>query len=177
MRDSFYVGETSYYDGVPGSVNGHLKWLELVKYNAIPNIPKDSIVVLHRRLRVYNPRIDDTNAWMHYKTTWEYMLFPIIDTTGMFPPEPDTTQGGDTTIVDTTRIDGLVDEFSRVFPNPATDNVVIFSSIPMKRVAVYDAMGRCVLRHRVSGTTVELDTGVWPGGSAWWSSKPPRAER
>lgn len=156
VRDSFYVGGTEENDDV-----GYMELLyfETTKYAAQAKHRTDSIVMRVRKTHASNPNTDTTRWWV-WKTLREYMLFPIIDTTGMNPP--DTTHGGDTTIVDTTTLDTtgisrLADQFSQIFPNPTTGHASVYSSIPMRSVAIYDPQGRCILRRRVNGTIVHLD--------------------
>ena len=81
----------------------------------------------------------------------------------------DTTQGGDTTVVDTTvvdttRISPVVDKFTHLFPNPATEYAVVCSSFPMRSVALYDPSGRCVMRRRVEGTTAQIEVTGYAAG-------------
>ena len=159
VRDSFYVGGTEENDDWIDPNVGKLHW-ETVKYDALPKDRTDSITMRGRIPHMYNDPNWDTSRWFIGKTLSEWMLFPIIDTTGMTPP--DTTQGGDTTVVDTTVLDTtgisrLADQFTRILPNPTTGHAVVHSSIPMRSVAVYDPAGRCILRRRVDGTIAQLD--------------------
>ena len=161
VQDSFYVSGTENNDQMTDSATRHKLYLETIKYKVRPRNKTDSIT-MRVRMTHDDSYCGDSLHWLGWKTLDEYMLFPIIDTTGMTPPDPDTNQGGDTTIVDTnvvdtTKISRLADQFSQIYPNPATDNAVVFSSIPMRSVALYDPTGRCVLRRRVDGTTVQLD--------------------
>jgi hypothetical protein len=92
-------------------------------------------------------------------TSWEFFpkklffcgLFPIIDTTSMSFHDPDTGHGGNTT-----RINPLADQYSYLIPNPTTDHTVIYSSFPIRSVAIFDPAGRCVMRRKVDDTSIQI---------------------
>ena len=161
LQDSFFVGAT-YLNKKWDSVSHRTVRNAILKVNAYANKPGYHVYPAKFKYRYLEKLVNDT-IW-HSSDGEGYSLlpvFPIIDTTGM---SADTVQGGDTTIVDTTSISPVADQFTYLLPNPATDHATVYSSFPILNVAVFDPAGRCVLRRRVNDRTCHLDLTDYPKG-------------
>src|SRR5690606_1223475 len=65
---------------------------------------------------------------------------------------------------DVTSIEESGKEDLELFPNPATDAVVLSSSQPLQRVQVLDAMGKYIVDVSTTSSTYILGMKTWPAG-------------
>lgn len=73
-------------------------------------------------------------------------------------------------IIDTsTSSDGIgevgLGHFVSVSPNPASEQVRIYSIFGLSHIEAYDATGRLVYKHKASGSEALIDTRSWPSGT------------
>ena len=157
VTDSFYVGTIVRRD----------HWVNSLSDIGFPAVlfsnDDDYTAVLRVKLEYvideYGIPEQEINRW----ETWLGMghfhtvMFPILT------PQPDTTGGGGggTGIGQTS----LVDRYTSVSPNPASNTVRIVSSFGISAIEVFDASGRSVFRTEAHGLAGTLDVAAWPRGT------------
>lgn len=159
VYDSFCIGKTYYNNLLLRHATAPPYPAETATYSiySIPSGYYERDSISQRVLLTFYP--GDT-SWTYYpKGLFFCGLFPIIDTTSMSFHDPDTVQGGNTT-----RINPLADQFSYLIPNPATGHTVIYSSFPIRSVAIFDPAGRCVLRRKVDDTSIQISLAGYAKG-------------
>ena len=90
----------------------------------------------------------------------EYMssyLFPIL---GL---DSTSTGGGSDTTQSIQK--NMLERYTHVFPNPATERVQVLSSFGLTHLEAYDADGRRVAEREASGLEATIDVTAWPRGT------------
>lgn len=95
-----------------------------------------------------------------------YHAITLPDTTGMLLGLPNAVVTEDTgTIVPSVGMSKAVDDgLVNILPNPATDKVVVSSTMKIWDISVYDVTGRRLYYRKCNGTIVEIDiSAIVPG--------------
>ena len=162
--DSFYVAMTrdSWYvfDNIEAPYDTNTRYY----YSAFPIGPVnysfrhvDNGVVqplTGDHLQKYSPY----SGWRHLYNQGRTFLFPILT-----PREDpvDTTQGGDTLGIADLRV---VNRYTALQPNPATERVQVLSSFGLQEIEVYNAAGVKVDERKAAGYSATLDVSALPAG-------------
>ena len=88
---------------------------------------------------------------------YSYYLFPILG--------PDSTSAGGGSDTTQSIQKNMLERYTHVFPNPATDRVQVLSSFGLTHLEAYDADGRRVAEREASGLEATLDVTAWPRGT------------
>ena len=156
VSDSFYVGTIVRRDHWVNSLSdiGFPEVLFSVNddYIAVLSVKFEYVV---NEYGIPEQEINEWDTWQ--ERDYHKVMFPILT------PQPDTTGGGGsgTGIGQTS----LVDRYTSVSPNPASNTVRIVSSFGISAIEVFDASGRSVFRTEAHGLAGTLDVAAWPRGT------------
>jgi hypothetical protein len=160
LPNTFYAKARLYYDGRTTSTSGPSQWLD---HDLMP-INQDSIILLYRR----NPA-DDWHEWPYYTKT----RIGSVTTSKYGYVEVDSLEFGQYTFacgvsaVVGLQEEAVVDNRFVIYPNPASDQVVITNSdatIQAETVEILDAVGQLIFSTPVSGNSATLSIIDLPAG-------------
>ena len=108
----------------------------------------DTMMTYYARIRAFCDTSKIETDW----SNWVSFSFPHTD-----PPSPPNPPQG-------VAEPSVLDQFTHVLPNPATDKVTAMSELGLRRIEVYNARGILVYSEPVGYSQASIDLRGWPAG-------------